>query len=132
MDINNLEEEKKKNRNGIENQVQKKSKREQSQFRLVLGKDAIEALEQMVSVVNTGFTAGQVSKVDLATYLFKSAHRFLKKAEVLKIRNEFFDERIALKNLIRDSETSGKLPDDLVKMLKDQHKSSEEIVKIDS
>lgn len=128
MDINNLEEEKKKNKNGIENQVQKKSKTEQMQFRLVLGKDAIEALEQMVSVVNTGFTAGQVSKVDLATYLFKSAHRFLKKAEVLKIRNEFFDERVALKNLIRDSETSGKLPEDLVKMLKEQHKSSEEIV----
>lgn len=98
----------------------------QNQFRLVLGREAIEALEASVLVVNDGFLAGSVSKSDLATYLFKNASRFLKPGEIIKIRNEFFDERKALEDLIRKSSESGQLPEELRKLLKDQYRSSVE------
>jgi len=98
----------------------------QNQFRLVLGREAIEALETSVLVVNDGFFAGSVSKSDLATYLFKNASRFLKPGEIIKIRNEFFDERKALEDLIRKSSESGQLPEELRKLLKDQYRSSVE------
>jgi hypothetical protein len=98
----------------------------QTQFRLVVGMEANESLEAAVQLVNDGFLAGSVSKSDLATYFFKNASRFLKPAELVRIRNEFFDERKALEDLIRKSEESGGLPEELKKLLKDQYRSSVE------
>lgn len=95
-------------------------KKVQSQFRLVLGKEAVDALDDLVDFVNTGFVAGEVARADLAGYLFRNAKRLLSKGELTKIRTEFFDERKALENLIRDSEATGKLPDDIRRILKDQ------------
>jgi len=128
MELENMskEEEKKKQ---IEEQRKKRSDKAQNQFRIVVGKEANDALDGMVGQVNDGFTAGSVTKSDLATYLFKNAHRFLKKAEIVKIRTEYFDERLALENMVRESESSGKLPDDLRKLLKEQHRASLENLK---
>lgn len=102
-------------------------KKAQSQFRLVLGKEAIDALDDLVDFVNTGFVAGEVTRADLAGYLFENAKRLLGKSELSKIRNEFFDERKALENLIRDSERVGRLPEELRRLLKDQTKLNVEV-----
>lgn len=125
----NGQEEKK---NETQDQRKKKAEKAQNQFRVVVGKEANDALDELVGIVNEGFTAGSVTKSGLATYLFKNAHRFLKKAEISKIRAEYFDERLALENLVRESEASGKLPDDLRKLLKEQHRASLENLKPES
>lgn len=98
----------------------------QTQFRLVLGKEGMDALDEAVRFVNDGFEAGKVEKGDLATYLFKHASRLIGKAELIRIRNLFFDEKLALENLIRKSETSGKLPEEIRKLLRDQFRTSPE------
>lgn len=95
----------------------------QTQFRVVVGKDASDALDGVVAIVNEGFTSGSVSRTDLASYLFKNAKRFIGKTELERIRNEFFDERLALEKLLRSSTTSGKLPDEIRKLLKDQFRN---------
>ena len=103
---------------------EKKGKEGQTQFRLVLTKDSMEALDVVVGLVNEGFTAGLVSRSDLAGYLFKNASRSLSKAELVKVRAAFFDERKALEHLIRESESTGKLPEELRKLLKNQYRFS--------
>lgn len=129
MEISNLKNEEEKEDKGSKNSSKNREDKIQTQFRLVVGKDAVVALEELLSTVNNGFTAGSVTKSDLATYLFTNAHRFLKKAEIVKIRAEFFDERVALEHLIQSSESNGKLPEELRKLLRDQHRSSLESLK---
>lgn len=97
------------------------------QFRIVVGKEASESLEAAVHIVNDGFLSGEVTKSDLATYLFRNAKRFLTKAELQKIRNEFFDDRKALEQLMQNSDSSGRLPEEFRKLLKDQYRSNFEI-----
>jgi hypothetical protein len=102
----------------------KKGKEGQTQFRLVLTKESMEALDGLVSMVNDGFAAGYVSRSEFAGYLFKNASRFLSKSEIARIRAAFFDERRALDHLIRESESTGKLPEEIRKILKNQFQSS--------
>lgn len=92
----------------------------QNQFRLVVGKLESESLDEMVGVVNEGFSAGEVSRTDLVGYLLLNAKRLLSKAEIAKIRDQFFDERKALDNLMRDSEIEGRFPEELSKILKER------------
>ena len=94
--------------------------------RLVLEKEPVEALDELVLKVNDGFTAGEVTRSDLAAYLLLNASRLLGKNEITKIRHAFFDERKALDHLLRESESSGQLPDEIRKLLKDQFRSSVE------
>jgi len=101
----------------------------QKQFRLVLGRKAIEALDGLVDVVNDGFRSGSVSRVQLAGYLFENAKRFLTKSELVRLRQAFFDERKALEHVIRESESTGKLPEEIRKILQSQFRASEGISK---
>ena len=98
----------------------------QTQFRLVLGKEAIEALDASIASVNDGFAAGKVDRAELATYLFLNASRFLGKSELARIRNEFFDEDTALKNLVEESRAKGRIPDELRKLLRDKYRGRDE------
>ena len=82
----------------------------QTQFRVVVGKEASDSLDEAVSFVNDGFAAGSVSRTDLASYLFRNAKKYIGKGELERIRNEFFDERLALEKLVRGQEAGGKFP----------------------
>ena len=95
----------------------------QNQFRLVLGREAIESLDEVVNFVNEGFHAGKVARASLAGFLFRNARRYLSKNDLSKLREECFDERLALDRLLKESEKSGELPEALRKMLRDQFKA---------
>ena len=86
----------------------------------------MDSLNEAVQFVNDGFEAGHVTKTDLATYLFSNALRFLSKTEVSKIRDQFFDEETALKELVKSVSTSGGLPSEFTQLLKERFKSSSE------
>lgn len=101
----------------------------QKQFRLVLGRKAIEALDNLVAFVNDGFASGSVSRVQLAGYIFENAKRYLNKSELVKLRQAFFDERKALDQIIRESDSTGKLPEEIRKILQSQFRASEGISK---
>ena len=117
-------EEESNDRRSIKNS--KEGERGQTQFRLVLDREAIGALEKVVETVNEGFGGGQVTKTNIASYLFRNAHKYLKKTEIDKIRSEFFDEKVALQNLIRKSEQEGTLPEELRKLLRDRYRDVDE------
>lgn len=96
--------------------MEKSGELAKEQFRVVINRDANEALESFISMLKDG-SSSNITKSDLANYLFKRLDEYLGESEILEIRSLHFDTTQALKALIKQAENGGELPDTLRELL---------------
>ncbi len=74
---------------------------EKEQFRVVIDREANDALEAFVGRLNSDPLATKLSKSDVANYLLQCIDRHLKESEIAEIRAIHFDPKKALEGLLR-------------------------------
>lgn len=92
---------------------EQKESQSKEQFRVVIDNKANEALCRMVAKINDGFSAGAISKSDLANYIFSEFEELLNDSRIKEIRKLYFDEKKALEALMRKASGGDGLPQDL-------------------
>ncbi len=93
---------------------QEKSERQpREQFRVVINREANEALERFVETIADGSESAKISKCDLANYVFCRLGKLLGAAEIGEIRSLFFDAKKALEVILKGANNSEELPEDL-------------------
>ncbi len=97
--------------------MEKSGAQAKEQFRVVINRDANEALEAFIGRLKEGSGSSNITKSDLANYLFTRLDEYLGESEILEIRSLHFDTTQALKALIKQAENGGELPDTLREML---------------
>lgn len=97
--------------------MEKSGAQEKEQFRVVINRDANEALEAFIGRLKEGSGSSNITKSDLANYLFQRLDEYLGESEILEIKSLHFDTTQALKALIRQAQNGGDLPDTLREML---------------
>jgi hypothetical protein len=94
---------------------------EEDQHRVVISKEANTALESMVSRANDGFEGGEVTKSDLANFIFINFVKSFSDSDIKTLRNLHFDEMKVLKSLLRKAGDDGALPDHLKRALREHY-----------
>ena len=114
MEINKL----KKN-----DEVPKRRKRKHSkQFRVVINEDANESLEKIINLVNSDFNCGEITKSDVADWLFTRLDGTLSETDLKRIQESHLDEKKMLQNLLKDSPgTESELPPEIRKAIKEHY-----------
>lgn len=118
--MNNNKED--KNGLGDENKIvsQKKSG-SLEQNRVVIDKDANKILEKEVLKANKGFDAGIITKSDLANYVFQHLDKFLTESDFKKLRSLHFDDKKVLSDLVRKTDDTKDLPEEIRRALREHY-----------
>lgn len=85
------------------------------QFRVVIQPDANKNLEEVVQRVNEGFDGGEVTKSDIANYIFLQLQKLISESEIKSIRMHHFDEKKCLASILRNE---NELPEELRKAIR--------------
>lgn len=85
------------------------------QYRVVITKEANEAIGGVAALVNADFAAGEVTKSDIANYVFINLSRLLSDSDFKILRAQHFDPKRALSALLKSSDG---LPEELQKTLR--------------
>lgn len=85
------------------------------QFRVVIQPDANKNLEEIVQRVNEGFDGGEVTKSDIANYIFLQLQRLISESGIKAIRMHYFDEKKCLASILRNE---NELPEELRKAIR--------------
>lgn len=101
------------------NEQIKTENKEENIVRITITKDAEKELDQAVVEVNDGFTAGRVSKQDLASWLVTNFKELCGGDYVEKVRADFFNELARFKSLLKLAQQSGGLTPEIKKALKE-------------
>ena len=104
---------------------EEKDTKDKEQYRVVINKKANEVLEEIVENANEGFDAGMITKSDLAVYVFLNLRKFITEADIRNLRILHFDDRKVLSSLLKSSEDSNGLPDELKRALREHFGVSE-------
>jgi hypothetical protein len=100
-----------------------KSKREKSndedQYRVVINKESNEALEAMTRRTNDGFEGGEVSKSDIANFIFVGAAKSFSDADIKTLRQMHFDEKRVLRSMLKKAGGDGNLPEEIKRALRE-------------
>lgn len=88
-------------------------------LRITITKEADKELEKLVVEVNDGFTAGRVSKQDVASWFFMNFKELCDNDYVDKIRTDFFNELARFRNLFKLAQQSGRITPEIRKALKE-------------
>ena len=105
-----------------EEKTEAKSEKEiQEQVRVVINKEASDALESMLTKVTDGFEAGTITKSDLANWLIMITKESFGDSEVRTLRQLYFDERKILAALLRDSKDQNNIPESLKRAIRDHY-----------
>ncbi len=99
----------------IEGQQSRVNTKESEVFRVVISKDSNEALESALDRCTEGFDSGNITKSDLANYIFQNLHRFFVEADVKNLRATHFDEKKVLGSILK---TETDLPEELKKAIR--------------
>lgn len=83
------------------------------QFRVVIDREANEALETFVLHVNGSGENSRITKSELANYVFKNMDVFLDDADIVAMRALYFDPKKALEGILKGATSGDGLPDDL-------------------
>lgn len=111
----------------IESKSQKKRKSsEEEQYRVVISKEANEALEELTRKTNNGFLGGEVTKSDVANLIFLNSLKSFSENDVKTLRNLHFDEHKMLKALLRGANKESDLPDEIRKALREHYGLNEQ------
>lgn len=98
----------------------KKTNRNKEQFRLVINKAANESLEEIVKIVNSNFSCGEITKSNIAEWILSNLNGSLAKSEIRKIQEFYIDEKKMLQDLLKGSVSQGnELPEEIKKALKE-------------
>lgn len=71
------------------------------QYRVVINREANQALEAFANKLNEDSGATKISKSDLANYVFQNLSDFLTDADVTEIRAIYFDAKKALEGILK-------------------------------
>lgn len=81
------------------------------QFRVVINREANEALEAFVTQVNAGGETTKITKSDLANYVFSHLEALLDGNAVTEIRAIYFDAKKALEGILKGATDGNDLPE---------------------
>ncbi|MCB9072287.1 MAG: hypothetical protein H6623_01600 [Bdellovibrionaceae bacterium] len=99
--------------------VVKIDKRKNQQFRVVLNKDANEALEEITNLINKDFEHGEINKSDIANWVLAKVKSKISTQEIEQIKEDNFDESKVLANLLKNAKSDkNSLPEDVLLALK--------------
>lgn len=83
------------------------------QFRVVINREANDALEAFVLDVNSGGDSTQISKSDLANYIFMNLKDLINSGSIDEIRALYFDAKKALEGILKGATKGKDLPENL-------------------
>jgi hypothetical protein len=83
------------------------------QFRVVINREANEAIEAFVRKMVSGSDTSKISKSDVANYIFCRLGKFLGASEIEEMRSIFFDAKKALEGILKGATSSEELPEEL-------------------
>jgi len=97
----------------------KQESKDDNILRITVTKEADRELEQVVAEINNGFTAGRVSKQDVASWFLMNFKELCDCDYVGKIRADFFNELTRFKNLLKLAQQAGGLTPEIRKELRE-------------
>lgn len=103
---------------GTEKQIKENESRRE-QYRVVIDSETNEMLQEMVDKSNEGFTSGTITKSNFAIYVFQNLKRFISSDDIKNLRAKHFDDRKALTDLLKLSESNVELPEEVRKFLRE-------------
>jgi len=112
------------NTNTSENQSQEIKKRKsypEEVYRVVISKDSNDNLEQLAAKVSDGYPAGEISKSDVANYIFSALDKFISEADIKLLRSLYFDEKKVLATMLRRSVQDDELPEVIKRAVREHH-----------
>ena len=83
------------------------------QFRVVINREANEAIEAFVEKLSQGGNTWKITKSDLANYLFTSLENLIDDSHIAEIRARYFDAKKALEGILKGAGTGDELPENL-------------------
>jgi hypothetical protein len=92
---------------------EKANLRPQEQFRVVIDREANDALETFVTHVNSNMENSRITKSELANYVFKNMDVFLDDADIAAMRALYFDAKRALEGILKGAGSGEDLPQNL-------------------
>jgi hypothetical protein len=95
----------------------KGTKEKQSVFRVVIGEEANSKINEVLQSLNLGLEHGEVSRSDLANYVFLNLEKLLDRSHVEKIREAAFDELACLESMLKGATKFEDLPQEIQKAL---------------
>jgi 3-oxoacyl-[acyl-carrier-protein] synthase III len=90
-----------------------------TQCRVVITKEANQELENLVEKIKEGNETVEITKSDVANYVFGNLNKFLSEADIKALKNIYFDERKVLQNLLKQSQEGAELPLEIKRMVRD-------------
>ncbi len=97
----------------------KEKKRTKGQYRVVISKDANKSLEEIVSLVNSDFSCGEITKSNVAEWILSNFNGSIPKADVKKIQESYIDEKKLLQDILKGSTNSDSdIPPEISRALK--------------
>lgn len=118
---NEILEQEIQNQEKTETQSKKAKASEEDQYRVVISREANEALELMTKRTNDGFDGGEVTKSDIANFVFIRYAKEFPEADIKHLRHMYFDEKKVLRALLRKAGDQGALPEDLKRALREHY-----------
>ena len=83
------------------------------QFRVVINREANEAIEAFLEKFSKDGDASKVTKSDLANYIFTSIESLISDTQIAEIRALYFDPKKALEGILKGAGSGEDLPEDL-------------------
>lgn len=83
------------------------------QFRVVINREANEALEAFLAKLADSDESMKVTRSDVANYIFGRLEEIIGESKILEIRALYFDAKKALEVILKGASTSDELPDEL-------------------
>lgn len=94
----------------------RKVSRGRGSSRVVISNEANFELEKMVGRVSDGYSAGKITKSDLANYMFLNIDKLISESDLKSLKELHFDDKMILSTLL-------KRPSEIPKDIKDAIRS---------
>lgn len=88
-------------------------------FRVVINKESNEILEKLVRRTNDGFAGDKVTKSDVVCLMIANSAESFSEADIKALRQIHFDEKRALRALLKKAGDQGELPAEITRVLKE-------------
>lgn len=112
------------NGDGVEDGSQQSLRNEtkdEKQFRVVITEESNQELENLLIKIKDDNETIEISKSDIANYMFKNLNELLSDADLKVLKNLYFDERKVLQSLLKQSQGKNELPLEIKKMVRDYY-----------
>lgn len=99
-------------------------------FRVVVSRDANEALEIVLSKVNAEWDAGKVTRPQLVSHILLRFQAKLSERDIQEIRSHHFDKVAYLESLLKRARETGQLPPELDPLFQDNGHASKRAARL--